>query len=119
MKTRLLIRRVVAALPISLLLLTYNAGTGLAANDLMRQVADGRAWVLKGENGRNGHLTLNPDGSGKMKAGFLSLAATWRPAPGGFCMEVSMMGKRCVELDESNNGFIAYQSGKVAFTLSR
>ncbi|MEM7633164.1 MAG: hypothetical protein AAF299_01295 [Pseudomonadota bacterium] len=119
MKTRLFIRRVVTALPISLVLFTYNAGSGLASDDFIRQIADGRAWVFKGENGRNGRLTLNPDGSGKMKAGFMSMSTKWRPAPGGFCMEARMMGNRCVELGQSNNGFIAYQSGKVAFTLSR
>ena len=119
MKTGFFIRRIFVALPISIFLLTYHAGASLASDDLMQKVADGRAWVFKGESGRKGRLTLNPDGSGKMKAGFMSISTKWRPAPGGFCMEGRMIGRRCVELGQSNNGFIAYQSGKVAFTLSR
>lgn len=119
MKFKMTCCRLVTVLPVSLLALSYNLSTSFASDDLMRHVADGRAWAFMGENGREGRLTLKPDGTGKMKSGLMSMSTSWQAMPGGFCMKARMMGERCVELAKSNNGFIAYQDGKVAFTLSR
>ncbi len=87
--------------------------------DSMQEVADGRPWVFKAAAGRAGKLTLHPDGTGTMRAGFMKLNASWRRVPGGFCMKSRMTGERCVSLRRLPNGFSAYNQNTLKFTLTR
>ena len=87
-------------------------------HDIMAVVADGSPWSMQSANGRSGELTLNPDGTGQMQMGFMSMDATWTPYPGGFCLD-GPRGTRCVTLEAAGTGFSATENGAQAFSLVR
>ncbi len=90
-----------------------------ATEDIMAIVADGRPWTIQMAEGREGTLALNPDGTGTMRAGFMSMDMTWTRQPGGFCMTGGRMGTRCVTLQADGSGYFGVGSDGGAMRLSR
>jgi hypothetical protein len=88
---------------------------------LSRVVADGKPWSLTmvPEN-RQGRLTLNPDGTGKMEGGPMAMSPTWRATADGLCMKPSMvMAERCVTLRREGRAIIGERDGVVQIKLER
>lgn len=84
-----------------------------------RQIADGRPWSMAMAGGPNGALTLNPDGSGQMRAGPMAMNAVWREIPGGLCFKPSLASERCAVLRREGGAIVASQDGREVFRLSR
>ena len=85
----------------------------------MATIADGQPWTMQMSEGREGTLTLYPDGTGTMRSGFMSMDMSWTPQDEGFCMTGGRMGTRCVTLQADGGGYIGVGNDGGAIRLSR
>jgi hypothetical protein len=93
-----------------------------AQASLARQIADGRAWNMTMKEGpaRTMKLTLNPDGTGRMEGGPMTMSPTWRETGTGICIKPAMiMSERCATLRKEGTTIIGLQDGEVQFRLER
>ena len=77
-----------------------------AANDMISRLADGSPWSITMPNGRNGSLTMMPDGTGTIGVGPMRMQLSWQPTSNGFCMNTRRNGEQCVTLTGTGNGFV-------------
>ena len=104
---------------IAAVVIATAAASAANSADVMAQIADGRAWTMQSENGRNGKLTLNPDGSAQVRMGILSMGARWQRQPDGFCLDPDRGEARCLVLRPANGGFVGLENGVVVMRLTR
>lgn len=91
-----------------------------AAAEPAPTVADGAAWSMTNQNGRTGTLTLNPDGTGTIKAGPFTMGTSWwAQQTDGLCLANSRMGTRCVTLVKRTGGYDGISNGSVVMELRR
>jgi hypothetical protein len=101
-------------------LLGFAASSFAQSPSLARQIADGQPWSMTTAEGRNGRLTLRPDGTGQMRADPMMLEATWREMPAsGFCFKPSIAPERCVTLRRNGAIVIGMRDCKEEFRLTR
>ncbi|MEM6312277.1 MAG: hypothetical protein AAF754_19820 [Pseudomonadota bacterium] len=88
-----------------------------SANELAQAMADGGAWQMQDPSGRNSEITLQPDGTGRIRAGLMGVRATWVPADDGICLTTRPLGTICLALSQGANGFlgVAEDGGRFAF----
>ena len=91
----------------------------VAADGVATRIADGKPWAMTMANGRSGKLTLNRDGTGRIGMGPFSMSATWQPTDDGLCIETSRMGRRCMSLVPTANGFAGKGADGGAVALTR
>lgn len=83
------------------------------------KVADGQPWQMQSNNGPNGQMVLNADGTGQMRAMGMRVRVQWQAEGDRLCMATRMRGTRCVTLVAAENGFAGLEDGEVAFLLKR
>ncbi|NSX56880.1 hypothetical protein [Parasulfitobacter algicola] len=54
-----------------------------AAAEIARTMADAQPWEFSDPSGRVAQLTLNPDGTGRVRPGFGAADATWKETEDG------------------------------------
>lgn len=89
---------------------------------IIKQVTDGKPWTLMMvKENRTMKLTLNPDGTGKMEGGPVTLCPTWHEAAsGGVCMKpMAMMSEKCVTFRREGPFMVGVNNGEVEFRLQR
>ena len=84
-------------------------------------IADGKPWQARMPDGPNLHLTLNPDGTGKMAVAIMSQAITWRGVGDTICLEGMPQGKGpgCIAFTPVDGGFQGQGSDGQTLTLLR
>lgn len=82
-------------------------------------LADGKAWTTTGPNGRKMTLTFHPDGTVRMKMGFLSRSMRWERSEEGVCLSGGPGGDRCLRLERSETGFVGHDGDAPPMTLTR
>ena len=90
-----------------------------ALADMIANVTEGQTWRIENTRGPNGRLTLNPDGTGRMRAGPISVRATWERRGSQFCLTAGPIGTRCVALTARGGGYAGAQNGETVFRMSR
>jgi hypothetical protein len=88
---------------------------------LVRQVADGKPWAMTMlPRNRQAMVTLNPDGTGKMEGGPMTMSPTWRATPDGLCLKPTiLMAERCVTLMREGRAIVGLRDGIAQFRLER
>ncbi len=71
------------------------------------QIADGAGWTTTGANGRELMLTLNPDGTGQMRLGFIRRSLSWRESGERICLNGLPDGERCITFAPIEGGGFA------------
>ncbi|MEM8854581.1 MAG: hypothetical protein AAGD34_12840 [Pseudomonadota bacterium] len=114
-------RRFMAALSaVAIPCLGLMGGANLAAAEPAPTVADGAAWSMTNQNGRTGTLILNPDGTGTIKAGPITIGTSWwAQQTDGLCLANSRMGTRCVTLVKRTGGYDGVSNGETVLKLRR
>lgn len=122
--TLLDVRRPPAVAALAICTLLTGSGTVSAqagSSSIMRQIADGKPWnltILK--DNRAMKLTLNPDGTGKMEGGPMTMTPSWREAPGGMCMKpMAMLPEKCVTFRRDGAAIIGVNNGEPEIRLQR
>jgi hypothetical protein len=115
MKTKLL------ATAVGLTALLATTSFGAAEQSIIAQVADGRAWNAKGDDGRPAlKLTLNPNGTGNMKAGIMGFNLKWKAnGDNGFCMSGGPIKNSCMTLTPTAKGFSGISDDGKSLALTR
>jgi hypothetical protein len=91
----------------------------LADQTIIAQIADGKAWDAQPDGASKMKMTLNPDGTGKMKFGIMSRAIAWTPNGDGLCMTGIPGGKNCIVFTPIANGFTGKTADGKTLTLTR
>ncbi len=91
----------------------------VAAEDLVRVLADGAPWKATHATGPSVSVTLNPDGSGLMQMAGMSRKVRWAPNTGGFCLTGMPGGAKCLTLLRSDKGLVAKENDVIVMTFSR
>jgi hypothetical protein len=88
---------------------------------LVRIVTDGKPWSMTMlPQNRQGVLTLNPDGTGRMEGGPMAMTPTWRATPDGLCLKPAMViPERCVTLRREGAAIVGVRDNEVQFRLTR
>lgn len=95
----------------------------VAAADVAR-IADGAPWTITLPDGREARMTLDPDGTGRMRLGLLSRGIAWSERDGALCLHGlprpdGAEGPRCTVLEAVAGGWILRAGDAQAMTLSR
>jgi hypothetical protein len=99
--------------------LLIAANTNVFAAGIGATLADGKAWTMQTPEGKNVQVTFLPDGTGKMKAGFMGMGLKWREDGNLFCMKPGFMKERCSEMRAVQGGYDTYIDGKKVGSLRR
>ena len=86
--------------------------------DAISSATKGQSWRVQNARGPNGRLTLNPDGTGRTRAGPISMPATWERRGTAFCLTAGPIGTRCVDLVRDGDGYAGLENGKTVFRMS-
>ena len=78
----------------------------LADGNVMARIADGGPWTFREANGRAKVMVLNPDGSGRVRAGRVDMRAEWTATHDGFCLRTIRAPERCMVVVEDGRGFL-------------
>ena len=81
-------------------------------------VADGQPWAAVASEGRRAEITLQPDGTGRFR-GPLALSVAWRVAGEDLCLDISIVGTKCLRFRQIDGGYQAYADGKPDLALTR
>lgn len=104
----------------SFLLLMLGAVSSLAAYaQELPPLVDGTAWKVRSPNGREVQMTFNPDGSGQVKAGFLTNKVSWSVQEGTFCLDGIPGGGACMALSVSGSTVIGTSPDGRQFVFER
>ena len=90
-----------------------------AAQSIVDQITDGTEWTMQMDNGRSGRLTLNPDGTGQMRFGFLRRSVSWTGQDSELCLIGTPDGDRCMTWKPDGTGFVAAPEEGKALRLVR
>jgi hypothetical protein len=102
------------------LLVGASASTlAMAEDSIVAQITDGKPWNAKASDASNMKMTLNPDGTGKVKFGPMSRKIGWTPNSNGLCLTGIPGGKKCVEFTAIVNGFSGKAADGKTLTLTR
>jgi hypothetical protein len=96
-----------------------SLGAALADQSIIAQITDGRTWDAQPDGGSKMKMTLNPDGTGKMKFGIMSRKIAWTPNGDGICMTGIPGGKNCIVFSPTNKGFTGKTADGKILTLTR
>jgi hypothetical protein len=110
------------ALGLLLMFLGLPPVKATAQASLARQVADGRPWnmAMKDGPGRTMRLTLNPDGTGRIEGGPMTMSPTWRESGADICIKPGLvMPERCATLRKEGAKIVGLKDGEVQFRLER
>jgi hypothetical protein len=115
------IRLRIPAAAAALALLGFPVGQSIASDgSASREVADGRPWQMRTEDGRVTTLVLYANGTGKFTGGPMNLSPKWRATSDGLCLKpAALVKERCVVLSPTGNGFVGTRDGATVFTLER
>lgn len=93
---------------------TYLAPQAAAAT-----LADGAPWSAKAANGRTFKLTLNKDGTGRIRGGLpFPMSVKWSVKGDAVCLTGTMISK-CLRFRAMPGGFQGYVEDKPDLKLSR
>lgn len=98
-----------------------GSGVAFASGDLIsREIADGRPWQMRTEDGRVTTLVLYANGTGKITGGPMNLLPKWRATIDGICLKpAALVKERCIVLSPTGKGFVGTRDGATVFTLER
>ncbi|MEM9969388.1 MAG: hypothetical protein AAF755_15070 [Pseudomonadota bacterium] len=105
--------------PLSVLALSLFTAIPASANDLAQAMADGAVWQMQDPSGRSAEITLQPDGTGRIRAGLMGVRATWVPTDDGMCLTTRPLGTICLALSQETNGFLGVAEDGGRFTFVR
>ena len=100
-------------------LLGVSAIPAVADQSVAALIADGQPWAAVGPGGRQIQITFFPDGTVRMKAGFMRMAMAWTATADGMCMTGGPQGDRCVRFTPQGTGFIGTDGVGEPLILSR
>jgi hypothetical protein len=110
----------ILALTLAATALFGTASSSIASDSILKIVADGKPWNGKGSDTPAMKLTLNPNGTGKMKAGFIGFNLSWRPnGDNGFCMTGGPIKEACMVLTPIAKGYMGKSNDGKTLTLTR
>jgi hypothetical protein len=113
-------RNTIVAVTLAATALFGTASASLASESILKVVADGKPWNGKGSDTPAMKLTLNPNGTGKMKAGFLGFNLTWKAnGDNGFCMSGGPIKNACMVLTPVAKGYVGKSTDGKTLTLTR
>ena len=104
---------------LSVLALGLFTASPASANDLAQAMADGGAWRMQDPSGRSSEITLQPDGTGRVRAGRIGVRATWVQTDDGFCLTTRPLGTTCLVLSRGADGFLGISEDGGRFTFVR
>ena len=81
--------------------------------------ADSKPWKMHSGDGHDGTLTVNPDGTGKVDAGFIKMGVSWKQKGADTCLSFGIMGSHCLVFKAVSGGFDGYEKGKLGMSLRR
>ena len=81
--------------------------------------ADSKPWKMHSGDGHEGTLTINPDGTGKVDAGFIKMGVSWKQKGADTCLSFGIMGSHCLVFKAVSGGFDGYEKGKLGMSLRR
>lgn len=91
----------------------------LAPQAAAATLADGAAWSAEAPSGRSFKLTLNKDGTGRLRGGLpFPMSIKWAVKGDAFCLTGTMISK-CLRFRSIPGGFQGYADGKPDLKLSR
>ncbi|MGL4405364.1 MAG: hypothetical protein ACRCT6_06365 [Notoacmeibacter sp.] len=97
-----------------------TASATIAADGLLKTIADGKAWNGKGDGTPAMKLTLNPNGTGKMKAGIMGFNLKWTAnGPDGLCMSGGPLKNACMVFTPVAKGYVGKGGDGKSLTLTR
>jgi hypothetical protein len=82
-------------------------------------VADGMPWKMTASGLPGGTITMNPDGTGTMGAGFMSMKISWTQNGSFTCIRMGSMGDHCVKFVTVAGGFDGTEHGSKRKMLLR
>ncbi|QBF30178.1 hypothetical protein [Thalassococcus sp. S3] len=88
------------------LTLALALSTSEALAQIAQTMADGQPWELTDPSGRSAELTLNPDGTGRVRLGFGRADTTWETTKDGMCLTIRPLGETCLELRQMDGGIV-------------
>jgi hypothetical protein len=90
------------------------------AESYATRIADGAPWTTTAPNGGKMRMTLNPDGTGRMKLGIMSRAITWTEKDNAICLGGMPGGAaRCVTFRPIEGGFAGTGTDGMTLVLRR
>lgn len=103
------------------LLLTFGLvlSTAAMADDTAQLMADGAPWDMQDPSGRTAKITLNPDGSGRVRLGLMGASAEWVHTDDGLCLTTRPLGEVCLILTSNSTGVIGTASDGGVFVFTR
>jgi len=99
--------------------LALTLATPALANDVAISIADGSPWQMQDPSGRRSEITLQPDGTGRVRAGLIGVRATWVSTADGLCLTTRPLGTTCLVLSRGSNGFLGISEDGGRFTFVR
>jgi hypothetical protein len=114
------IRHILALLSLAAIIVLSSFGPLPAeTRSVAASIADGQPWSLTTADGRSITLTLNPDGTGLMEGGPMTMRPSWRATRTGLCINVAVMGEHCMTYRKVPGGFDSYENGVLRGRLRR
>jgi hypothetical protein len=91
-----------------------------SAESYASRIADGAPWTTTAPNGGKMRMTLNPDGTARMKLGIMSRKITWTEKDDAICLGGMPGGAaRCVTFRPIEGGFTGTGSDGTTLVLRR
>ena len=91
------------------------------ADGAIEAITDGQPWTASLANGRSLEMTFNPDGSGRVKFGFLSRSITWSVRGEELCLAgmPGSNGPQCAAVAAEAGGYLLALGKGRSVRLSR
>lgn len=104
----------------SLTLASLFFGTALQASPLA-EITTGEEWRAAVSGGPNVRMTLEPNGTGRVRVGPIRRSVTWYPSEGGLCITNLPGGDdpRCFVLSQTTSGYMMTSGDGSTIDLTR
>jgi hypothetical protein len=89
-----------------------------AQSETVPAFADGKPWKAKTSDGEALNITFNADGSGRMKAGIMSVSMSWEQEGNKTCIIATPIGRECIAFKSVAGGYDGKGKSK-SLTLRR
>lgn len=101
-------------------LAAFFFGSALHASPLA-EITTGDEWRAAVSDGPNVRMTLQPDGTGRVRLGPIKRAVTWYPNEDGLCITNLPGGDnpRCFVLSQTTNGYLMTSADGSTINLTR